>query len=153
MVNRMIYDGFSMDIYASALEVSTREESRPARLAGGGLPPGPNKREMKQGPGDRWTYILPRLVWLGIGPALMMTVSVLRMESDDLSHDGLDRIFAAILVTVLIIRWATWLLGDQRDTFGRRTKIQGPICFSALMIFFGAGLWTIVTLVAAQNSL
>ncbi|MFN9718250.1 MAG: hypothetical protein ACK58L_06110 [Planctomycetota bacterium] len=121
-------------------------------LSGRGLLSRRRKSDRRHGQAGGWHYVLPRLIWLGLGPTLMMTISVLRMESDDLSHDGLDIIYGGILLVTLIIRWMTWLLGDQRDTFGRRTKIYGPISFSALMIFFACGLWAIVTLVAAQNS-
>lgn len=82
-----------------------------------------------------------------------MALAVLRLESKDLTSDRLDLIFAAVVAVVLAIRWIAWLLGDKRDSFGAKTGLSGPICFSALLLFFSAAIWTLATLIATQNAI
>jgi hypothetical protein len=153
MVNRMIADGFSIDVYCNYLNISDVPDSEctmsstmlSRRSTSGSSSQGVNTK--------RPAYILPRLAWIGLGPSIMMTLSVLRLESRDLTNDGLDWIFAVVVTLVLAVRWGAWLLGDKRDSFGARTGVSGPVCFSALLLFFSAAIWTLATLIATQNAI
>ena len=153
MVNRMIADGFSIDVYCNYLNISDVPDSECAMsstIVSRRASSGSSSQSAKT---NRPAYILPRLAWIGIGPSIMMALAVLRLESRDLTSDGLDAIFAAVVALVLAIRWSAWLLGDRRDSFGARTGLSGPCCFSALLLFFSAAIWTLATLIATQNAI
>lgn len=153
MVNRMIADGFSIDVYCNYLNISDVPDSE-CPMSSTMLSRRPSSGSSSQSTRtNRPTYILPRLTWIGLGPSIMMALAVLRLESKDLTSDGLDLIFAAVVAVVLAIRWSAWLLGDKRDSFGAKTGLSGPICFSALLLFFSAAIWTLATLIATQNAI
>lgn len=96
--------------------------------------------------------LVPRLVWLCIGPALLMILVVLRLEAPQADSRLLHALFAAVVSGILAARWISWLLGDRRDSFGFRIRRTGVVSYTALVVFFTGALWVLVELVARQAS-
>ena len=146
----MISDPFSIDIYCCYLnrspELNFAESGEGLSTAVRGVDRGIPVLRSKCRPG----YMLPRLFWMGVGPGLLMLVTVLKLEARTASTPSLELSFAAIVTGILLVRWATFLLGDRCDSFGRKTGLPGLAGFTGLALFFGTSLWTLVSLMATQ---
>jgi hypothetical protein len=90
---------------------------------------------------------------LAIGPALLMIISVLKLEARPVDVRPLDAGFAAVVAAILLIRWGAYLAGDRRDSSGGRTSIQGPVIFSLLTGIATGCLWGLVSLISSQQLL
>ena len=149
MVPRMIADGFSIDVYCAYINLPPAEElidesernrsvshnntitRIPARTR--------NVARHRQST----AYILPRLVWLAIGPAIMMVLAVLKLESHSGQPGQIDFAFFASVIGILIVRWVTWLAGDRCDSFGGKAGFQSLLGFTTIVALAATGLWTL----------
>jgi len=80
-------------------------------------------------PSHKPGYVLPRLLWMAVGPALMMVLAV----------------------AIVFVRWVTWLAGDKCDSFGGKAGFPSLFGFTAIVVVLAGGLWTLATLVATQQ--
>ncbi len=147
---RMISDPFSVDIYCCYLNTTPE-----VALAETGERHSASVREFDRRipvlqSRCRAAYMLPRLFWMGVGPGLMMLITVLKLESRTSSTPSLFWSYAAIVGGILLVRWVTYLLGDRCDSFGRKTGLSGLACFTGLALFSGASVWMLVSLMASQ---
>ena len=145
----MIADGFSIDVYCAYISLPPAEESidesernrsvthnttitrMPARPRNGARP--------RHSP----AYILPRLVWMAVGPAIMMVLAVLKLESHSGQPGQIDVAFLASVIGILIVRWVTWLAGDRCGSFGGKSSVQSLLGFTTIVALAATGLWTL----------
>jgi hypothetical protein len=156
MVPRTIADSFSIDIYCACLNVplakkftdhiegnrSMNSETSTARLSS-------RSRDITR-PSRKPGYVLPRLIWMAIGPGLIMALFVLKLESHSNQPGPVDAAFSAVAIAMLLIRWGTWFAGDKCDSFGGKTSVRGLVGFTGLVMVLASGFWTLANLVATQ---
>lgn len=98
-------------------------------------------------------YALLRLIWIAVGPVLMLVLLILKMESGTHSTVRLDIAFCAVTVGIRTIRWLTWLAGDKYSSFGRKAFLQSLLSFTMRFVLLACGAWILAALVAAQRGL
>lgn len=83
----MIADSFSIDMHCACLNLPLAEEYTDDSERNRSMSPEtsiarlPSKPRSIARPSRKPGYVLPRLVWMAIGPGLLMMLSVLKMES------------------------------------------------------------------------
>ena len=98
-------------------------------------------------PSGKPGYVLPRLLWMAIGPGLIMILSVLKLELRSNQTGSIDVAFLAVACGILLIRWGTWFAGDECDSFGRKTSVQNLLGFTGLVLVSACGIWALTNLV------
>jgi len=157
MVPRMIADSFSIDMHCACLNLPLAEEFTDDSERNRSMSPEtsiarlPSKPRSIARPSRKPGYVLPRLVWMAIGPGLMMILSVLKLESHAGQPGPIDMAFLAVVTGILLIRWGTWLAGDKCDSFGGKTSVRGLLGFTGLVVVLASGFWTLASLVATQQ--
>jgi hypothetical protein len=87
---------------------------------------------------------------MALGPAMMMALSVLKLESRGDQPGPVDAAFVVVSVGILLVRWGTWLAGDKCDSFGGKADLRSLLGFTGLVTMLACGIWTLATLVATQ---
>ena len=161
MVPRSSADAFSMDVYGACLngEAETHAEDRdrkPWRSTGHDS----NRLEQSDRvaaetsaplrPGRQLRYVLPRLIWLAIGPGALMMLAILKLEKRSGASETLDAAFYTLTAVILLLRWVTWIAGDRWDSFGARMSFSRLLGFSALLLTAVGSVWSLATLIAEQ---
>jgi hypothetical protein len=148
---KMIADSFSIDVYCSCL-IQDRMESD---AASGDVP---SMKSSTQGllRSRRWPdspgHVIPRLVWAGLGPSLLVVLSILRLDAQGESLLYMNLGLVLLVALILVSRWASWLMGDCRDAFGGRVRRSGVVTYSLMLTAFAAALWSFVEFVTRQTS-
>ena len=96
-------------------------------------------------------YVLARLVWMAIGPGMIMALTVLKLESRSNQPGPIDAAFLVIAVGILLVRWGTWIGGDKCDSFGGKTSVRRLLGFTGLVVVLALGFWTLANMVATQQ--
>lgn len=153
MVSRMIADSFSIDMYCAYLNLPMAEEftdeSEGNRSMS--LESSTTRISTSSRPARRPGYVLSRLIWLAIGPEIMMMLCVLKLESHSNVPGAIDVGFLAVATIIPLMRWGTWLAGDKCDSFGRRVSLNGILGFTAIVVAMSSSIWILVNLLAAQQ--
>lgn len=97
-------------------------------------------------------YMLPRLIWMSIGPCLLIALSIVRMESRPSAGGIPDLLFLGVAAGTPIVRWIAWLRGDRRDDCGGRIGVPGLLRYTVHMILFSGALWALVQFVSGWNA-
>lgn len=151
MVPRMIVDSFSIDVYCSYLNLPSTEElvDDSERNRSMSLETAQNRlvTQSKRSLG----FNISRLIWLVIGPCLLMIICVLKLESRSGGMTSLDAGFAMTAAGMIVVRWITYLFGDRFDSFGARMRMSGLLRFSGLVLVAASGAWVLASFIATQN--
>jgi len=146
----MIADSFSIDVYCSCLIPDRLEPD----AASGDLPAMKSStqgllrsRRWNESPG----HVIPRLIWAGLGPSLLVVLSILRLDAHGASSFYMNLGYALLVVLILASRWASWLMGDSRDAFGGRVRRSGVVSYSLMLIASAAVLWSFIEFVTRQT--
>jgi hypothetical protein len=153
----MIADAFSIDVYCAYLNLplaeefldesegnrSMNHETSTARLS-------VRSRDISR-PSHKPGYVLPRLLWMAVGPGVMMVLTVLKLESRSDQPGSIDAAFFAVAVAIVFVRWVTWLAGDKCDSFGGKAGFPSLLGFTAIVAVLAGGFWTLATLIATQQ--
>ncbi len=157
MVQRLTADMFSIDVYCTYL--NSKEGDR--FIEGGdqvAVTDSSNdsvklrtysKSSIRHGRGV--LYVVPRLIWLAIGPIALMMLSVLKLDARSSQAGMLDTSFMAVTAGLLVLRWATWLAGDKYDSFGAKMSLKGLLGFSALLTVTACIFWGFAGILAEQH--
>lgn len=159
MMPRMIADSFSMDVYCANLNhedsgdhVSDGERIRCMMPESSGIRSSsvarPHSRASRS-PG----YVIPRLFWTAVAPGIMMVLSVLKLESHSSETGIFDACFLAVVATVLVVRWCTWIAGDRCDSFGGKATLLRILGFTGIVIGLAGSFWFLVSLLSVQPML
>jgi len=157
MVSRMTADSFTMDVYCTCLNSHVSDnitesgdshgvtalESHDTKL--------PISSRSISRPRCGLRYVAPRLIWLVIGPVVLMILSVLKLESRTSQAGILDTTFIAVTIALFALRWATWLAGDKCDSFGAKMSRQGLVGFTVLLTITASAVWGLASLLASQH--
>ena len=156
MMQRMIADSFSMDVYCASLnyedsgdQLSDGERIRCMIPESSGMRVSSVSRAQSRpsrGPG----YVIPRLFWTAVAPGIMMTLSVLKLESHSSETGIFDACFMAVVAAVLIVRWCTWIAGDRCDSFGGKATLGRILGFTGIVLGLAGSFWLLISLVAEQ---
>jgi hypothetical protein len=147
----MIADSFSIDVYCSCLIQDRMEPD----AASGDVP---SMKSSTQGllRSRRWHdspgQVIPRLIWAGLGPSLLVVLSILRLDARGESSFYMNVGIFLLVMLILVSRWMSWLMGDSRDAFGGRVKRSGVVSYSLMLTAFAAVLWSFVEFVTRQTS-
>ena len=157
MVPRTIADSFSIDVYCACLNLPLLEDLTNHSEANRSMHPETSTARLSSRlrnitrPSRKPGYVLPRLIWMSIGPGMMMVLSVLKLESHSNQPGPVDTAFLAVAIAILLIRWGTWFAGDKCDSFGGKTSVRGLFGFTGLVVVLVLGFWALANLVAAQQ--
>lgn len=156
MMQRLIADCFSMDVYCAHLNHDDSGESisdseRIRSMI-------PESSRMRTSSGSRFQsqprrslgYVIPRLIWMAVAPGIMMILSVLKLESHSSQAGFFDACFLGVVIGVLSIRWGTWIAGDRYDSFGVKTSLPGTLGFTAMVVALTGSFWFLISLLAEQ---
>jgi hypothetical protein len=147
----MIADSFSIDVYCSCL---IPDRTEPDAASGGNSPMKSStqgllrSRRWHDSPGN----VIPRLIWAGLGPSLLVVLSILRLDAHGPSSFYMNLGYALLVAMILASRWTSWLMGDSRDAFGGRVKRSGVVSYSLMLIASAAVLWSFIEFVIRQTS-
>jgi hypothetical protein len=156
MMQRMIADSFSMDVYCAHLNHDDLGES---------IGDGERNRSMihessqmrtssvsrlQSRPSRSLAYVLPRLIWIAVAPGTMMILSVLKLESHTSEAGIFDICFLGVVATVLTVRWGTWIAGDRCDSFGGKMTLARILGFTGIVLGLAGSFWLLISLVAEQ---
>jgi hypothetical protein len=83
----------------------------------------------------------------------MMILSVLKLESHSSETGIFDACFLAVVATVLVVRWCTWIAGDRRDSFGGKATLLRILGFTGIVIGLASSFWFLISLLAVQPML
>lgn len=157
MVPRTIADSFSIDVYSACLNLPLAEKftgnsegNRSMNSETSTVRHPIGKRGFTR-PSRRPGYVLPRLIWMAIGPALIMVLTVLKLESRSHLPGPVDAAFLAVAIGILLIRWGAWFAGDQCDSFGGKTSVRRLLGFTGLVVVLALGFWTLANMIATQQ--
>ncbi len=147
MVLQMIGDSFSIDIYCHYLDLPTEGTVDSERNPVMSLP----RTEQRSIRSHRnWGQILSRLMWLFIGPIVLMILSILKLETHSSELTALDAGFAATIVSIILFRCLTFFAGDRCDSFSGRMRVSGLAVFAGLTSFMAGGVWMLLCLLVSQ---
>lgn len=156
MMQRMIADSFSMDVYCANLNyedsgdhVSDGERIRCMMPESSGMRASSVSRAQSR-PSRRPGYVIPRLYWTAVAPGIMMVLSVLKLESHSSETGIFDACFLAVVATVLVVRWCTWIAGDRCDSFGGKATLGRILGFTGIVLGIAGSFWLLISLVAEQ---
>jgi len=157
MVQRLTADLFSIDVYCTYLnsyngerfiegddQVAVTDSSTDTIK-----PRTYSKSSIRHGRGI--VYVVPRLIWLAIGPVALMMLSVLKLDARSSQAGMLDSSFMAVTAGLLVLRWSTWLAGDKYDSFGAKLSLKGLLGFSGLLTVTACVFWGFAGLLAEQH--
>ena len=156
-MQRMIADSFSIDVYCANLnqddlgDSAVECERNRSMLQESPLRRSPSLARLQSRPSRNLCYVLPRLLWMALGPASAMVLSVIKLDSRSGTAGFSDTCFWGVIATVLIVRWGTWIAGDRCDTFGGKATFNGLVGFSAIVVGLGTSFWILVNLLAEQS--
>jgi hypothetical protein len=157
MLPRTIADSFSIDLYCACLNLPHAEEFTDHSEGNRSMNPETSTARLSSRsrditrPSRKPGYVLPRLIWMAIGPGLIMVLSVMKLESHSNQPGPIDVAFLAVACGILLIRWGTWFAGDKCDSFGVKTSVRGLFGFTGLVVVLALGFWTLANLVATQQ--
>lgn len=146
----MIADGFSIDVYCAYINLPSAEElieesERNRSVSNNSTITRIQARTRNVGRHRQSAaYVLPRLIWLAVGPTIMIVLAGLKLESRSDQPGHIDVTFLASVIGILIVRWVTWLAGDRYDSFGCRASLQSLLGFTAIVALVATGLWILV---------
>ena len=156
MMQRMIADSFSLDVYCANLNhddsgdnVSDGERNRSMIQESSRMRASSVSRSQSR-PSRSPGYVIPRLFWTAVAPGIMMILSVLKLESHSSEAGIFDACFLGVVATVLIVRWGTWLAGDRCDSFGGKATLARILGFTAIVIGLSAAFWVLISLLTEQ---
>lgn len=159
MMHRMIADSFSMDVYCANLNhedsgdhVSDSERIRCMMPESSGMRASTVSRSQSR-PSRSPGYVIPRLFWTAVAPGIMMILSVLKLESHSSETGIFDACFLAVVATVLVVRWCTWIAGDRCDSFGGKATLLRILGFTVIVIGLAGSFWFLISLLAVQPML
>ena len=157
MVPRTTADSFSIDVYCACLNLPLAEKFTDNSDGSLSMKPETSTVRRPSGmrgftrPSSRPGYVLPRLIWMAIGPALIMVLTVLKLESRSHQAGSIDAAFLVVAIGILLIRWGAWFAGDKCDSFGGKTSAQRLLGFTGLVVVLAWGFWTLAQMVATQQ--
>lgn len=162
MMSRMSADTFLIDVYGTYLTGDAHSEFEDCQLfdhdSRGKLLDRVKQPDRMSAetctlthPTRRLRYIVPRLIWLAIGPGALMVLAVLKLEARSGASETLDAVFFAIAAAILMLRWGTWIAGDHCDSFGSRMTMNGLLGFSVLLAATAGAVWYLAALIAQQH--
>jgi hypothetical protein len=162
MMQRLIADSFSMDVYCANLNHDDLGESISLSES---ISDGERNRSMihessrmqtssvsrlQSRPSRSLGYVVPRLVWTAVAPTIMMILSVLKLESHSSKAGIFDAYFFGVIIAVLLIRWGTWIAGDRCDSFGGKATLGSTFGFTGIVIGLAGSFWFLTSLLAEQ---
>ena len=156
MMQRLIADSFSMDVYCANLNhddsgdnVSDGERNRSMIQESSRMRASSVSRSQSR-PSRSPGYVIPRLFWTAVAPGIMMILSVLKLESHSSEAGIFDACFLAVVATVLVVRWCTWIAGDRCDSFGGKATLGRILGFTGIVLGIAGSFWLLISLVAEQ---
>ena len=162
MMQRLIPDSFSMDVYCAnfhhddsgervslAESISDGERNRSMIHESSPIQPSSVSR-LQSRPSRSPLYVLPRLIWTAVAPAMMMILFVLKLESHSSQTGIFDACFLGVVLTVLLVRWGTWIAGDRCDSFGGKATLGRIFGFTGIVIGLAGSFWFLTSLLAEQ---
>ena len=156
MVSRMTADAFSIDVYGTYLNGEAQPDYETSDTPYFHSRVKHSNRALSGTctlvrPCRRLRYVVPRLIWLAIGPGALMVLAVLKLEARSSASETLDAIFFSVAAAILMLRWGTWIAGDRHDSFGARMTLMGLLGFSALLAATAGAFWYLAALIAQQH--
>jgi hypothetical protein len=156
MMQRLIADSFSMDVYCANLNqddlgepLSDSERNRGMFHESSRMRTSSVSR-LQSRPSRSLGYVVPRLIWTAVAPTIMMILSVLKLESHTSKAGIFDDCFLGVVITVLLIRWGTWIAGDRYDSFGGRATLGTTVGFTGIVVGLAGSFWFLTNLLAEQ---
>jgi hypothetical protein len=162
MMQRLIPDSFSMDVYCAHFNhddlgerislvesISDGERNRSMIHESSRMRPSSASR-LQSRPSRSLGYIVPRLIWTAVAPTMMMVLSVLKLESHSSQAGIFDACFLGVVMAVLLVRWGTWIAGDRCDSFGGKATLGRTFGFTGIVIGLAGSFWFLTSLLAEQ---
>ena len=156
MMQRLIADSFSMDVYCANLNhddsgdnVSDGERNRSMIQESSRMRASSVSRSQSR-PSRSPGYVIPRLFWTAVAPGIMMILSVLKLESHSSEAGIFDACFIGVVIAVLLIRWGTWITGDRCDSFGGKATLARTCGFTGIVVALTGSFWLLISLLTEQ---
>jgi hypothetical protein len=162
MMQRLIPDSFSMDVYCanfnhddlgeriSLIEAISDGERNRSMIHESSRIRQSSASRLQSRPSRSLGYIVPRLIWTAVAPTMMMVLSVLKLESHSSQAGIFDACFLGVVLAVLLVRWGTWIAGDRCDSFGGRATLSRTFGFTGIVIGLAGSFWFLTSLLAEQ---
>ncbi len=98
-------------------------------------------------PGHCSTFAFARLFWIAVGPGVLMTLCVLRMDADRSNHLFLSTLYFLTVLLMLVTRWV-YFMSASRNRHDAGDEWKHAIGFSVAAVILSAGVWTVARTVS-----